>query len=134
MNCEDYVNRYGMVTHELGRPTLHPDDANKATDFNTKQALYRCIGVDADDDYLVLTTGGTPFRALAERFLPTDDPVFWMGDHVRVKDLPTKTGVIYRVGWHNKERQPTYYLRIGTRSSTHRYFAHELERVETNTA
>jgi len=43
--------------------------------------------------------------------------------------MPDKAGVVYRVGWHNKRKEPLFYLRIGDRHSSHRYFAEELEHL-----
>ena len=131
MDTKNLLNKYGLLTHQIGRATIHPDDVGKVNDFDTKQAIYRCIDIDrASEEYIVLSAGTQPFRALASRFIPIADPLFWIGDHVRVRDELAKEGIVYRLGWHTKEKQPLFYLRIGNRHSTHRYFARELKGVE----
>lgn len=122
------MNQYGFVFFSVGINPIHEADRDRQTDYDHRQALFRCIGVTANNHYLLLTsTGNKPFRVLINHFRITAAPPFWMGDDVRVKEAPDKVGVIYRIGWHGKRSEPLFYLRIGTRRSTHRYFAEELE-------
>lgn len=129
MNIRDLINQFGSVTYSVGINPIHEDDIGTPTDYNTKQVLYRCINVTPDDQYLVLTAGNRPFRVLASHFIPMPTPPFWMEERLRVKAIPDKKGVVYRIGWHSKRKEPLFYLRIGNRQSSHRYFAEELERV-----
>jgi len=129
MDSSALVNQFGSVTHSVGVNSLHADDIGKPTDYSTRQSLYQCIGITPDGKYLVLSLGGVPFRVLPSQFIPRPAPPFWMGDCVQVKQQPDKRGCVYRIVWHSKRNEPMFYLRIGDRHSTHRYFAEELDRA-----
>ena len=86
-----------------------------------------CEVVGEDGEYLVMQYGPYRFRAKPTLFKPIPPPSFHVGQKIRTKPPRTiRSGTIRIIGWHYKTNQPSYYLAVGGKDLSTRYWEMEL--------
>jgi hypothetical protein len=109
--------------------SLHPAGLNMATD-SASCSVEEAVAIVSK--WMQKLLGGYSLHPLDE---PTDDadperPAFDLKQHVRVLERggrnTTRQGVIDRAIWHHKHGRWTYYLRVGNKALSKRYYGVDL--------
>jgi hypothetical protein len=103
---------------------VHPDDREALTRLRPHGRLMAHVG-DVDG-YLVVAEGDARFRIRPALWIPCSAPSFVPGQPVHILAQPERAAVVAEVWWHSRDARPFYFLNVGGRRSSRRYFDAEL--------
>ena len=108
-----------------GDPLVHPDDADRLVTLMTHGRVFQCAG--EVDGWLRLRCGAVAGRVRPDRYHPVPAPAFQPGDPVREREGARRAGVVTTIWWHSIRARPMFFISVGGRERTRRYFDDELE-------
>ena len=108
-----------------GDPLVHPDDADRLVTLMTHGRVFQCAG--EADGWLRLRCGAVTGRVRPDRYHPVPAPAFQPGDPVREREGARRAGVVTTIWWHSARARPMFFISVGGRERTRRYFDDELE-------
>jgi hypothetical protein len=114
---------------EDGLDEIHPDD-HKLTSPNPFYGhLFRILY--SDDEYLAIEGAYGMFRVKPRLFRQVQSAQFSFGDAVQttLSNSP-KVGSIKEIRWHHKQQREFYFIEVGGKTVSKRYWAEDLVAVE----
>lgn len=121
---------YGCL--HWGTRLFHPADAHLKDEMLAAGWVCEVAGEDAE--FWVLRFGSLRVRLRKELVggVVIPEPPFVWGEQVRVRPPRTeRAGTIRCIGWHSNLQRHLFWIAEGARRVKSRYFAEELERVQT---
>ena len=86
--------------------------------------------VAQSDGYLVVRQESEEFHVTPEKYTVIPTPKFDFGDMVYEPGRLKNMGKICYIAWHSKREQHMFFIRIGNKVKSKRFFAEDLERIE----
>ena len=123
------VNFFGLCDgYKSG--LLHPDDDYEEFKRQASRSIFRCTQ-RVSGGYLIVENYEHRFRIKRRGFSRCPKIPFDFGMQVRVKSKPDHIAIIYNIYWHGKRREAMYFLIIDGKKKSRRYWADELEVIES---
>jgi hypothetical protein len=114
---------------EHGLEEIHPDDRRLVSLISFGSRLFRLLY--GDDEYVALEGAYGMLRVKPRLFQPIGSPQFGFGDAVQTTPPNTlRVGLIKEICWHHRHQREYYFIEVGGKSVSKRYWAEDLEAVE----
>ncbi|WP_140402139.1 hypothetical protein [Flavonifractor sp. An306] len=113
---------------EHGTDLIHPDDLENFKKEAHNCKVFECI---EEGEYLTLRYGNKHYRVKNKLFAPVPSPKFNFGEKVILKGKNIEA-IITDIMWHINNREHYYYVTIGKKKHSKRFFESELSKVDQN--
>ncbi len=122
------VDGYNALNDETG---IHSEDLDYFKQLSDI-SVFQCI--DEDLDYIILKEDVLDIivekiRIKSNYFIIKKEPCYKVGDKIRPKNHPDKTGFIRLIGWHYKNNDYNYYINLEGKKKKTRYWENDLEKI-----
>jgi hypothetical protein len=109
---------------EPGDPLVHPDDLDALVKLFAYGRVFHCV--DDQDGWLTLRYGSTTYRVRPQHYRPVPLLSFDFGQLVQEREGARRVGVVVDILWHSTLGRPMYFIAVGGRKRSRRYFDEEL--------
>lgn len=111
---------------ERGMEFIHPDDLEAFKSEASNCKVFECI---KKNDYLTLRYNDRCYRVKDKLFRPVPTPKFHFGEKVIINGKD-KQAIITDIMWHTDKHEHYYFISIGGKKKSKRFFDLELSKVD----
>lgn len=113
---------------EYGIDLIHPDDFKSFKKEVHNCKVFECI---EEDEYLTLRYADKCYRVKNKLFTPVLSPKFNFGEKVILK-YKNIEAIITDIMWHMNNNEHYYYVTIGKKKHSKRFFESEISKIDQN--
>ena len=132
MMNEDYIGKWGIyllsLLDERSVAHVHPDDQAIFASTFQHGCVHTCVGIE--NDYLVIAYGRVNYRVKSDYFVTVPAPKFKLGEEVIIPKYADQKAFIRDIMWHSKNSTHNYYVTLGGKKKSKRYYAEDLYKLK----
>jgi hypothetical protein len=120
----NFINTWGIFpwSIERGEQHIHPEDLEEIKTCFLGLKVFNCV--KEENGFLFLKYGKEILRVLPELYKNIDPPKYCIGDVVEILNGSSQgeKAIIVGMYWHLKNQSVIYYLKIGEKVKSRRYW------------